>query len=394
SGLFADKTSLIILYALLPAVFASAAGAAFQGAVWGKKDYFSVSAAELIEQTVRVLVCVVTVFFVRDLLGRALVAAASLSIACAVSSGILALLYFKRGGKLASPHGELTPLLKSAAPISVMRIMSCVINSLIAIIIPNRLIAAGMDVSSAMQVYGASVGMAMSLVTSPLTLTGSLAMALVPEISGAWQRGHRITVRTRVEKAISFAVIISLTLSPVFIVLGREVGEFVFGSAEAGEFLRKAAVLMLPMSVEQITSSMMNSLGLEKKAFRNFLFGAAALIACLWFLPSALGIDALIVGLFLSNTVSAILHILSIRRKNSIKMTFLRPCGLLALCAVPAGALGYTVHRLIENYAGVTTLLTSAAVILATMVLLIMCFDLVDLNGFLPVPQAKNIKTG
>ena len=388
--LFADGASMLVLYSLLPAVFFAAAGGSFQGAVWGKQSYLAVSASELTEQVVRVSVCVACFFFTEDLVVRARLAAGALSVATGVSAAVMFVVYCKQGGRLGRPKGELVPLIKSAAPISVMRVMSCVISSLIAIIIPNRLIAAGMDAASAMTAYGAGVGMAMSFITSPLTLTGSLSMALVPEISAALSRGHMKTVRGRVEKAISFAVVIPLLLMPVFLVLGREAGVFVYDNAASGDFLRKAAILMLPMAVEQLTSSVMNSLALERKAFRNFLIGMAALIAVIWFLPAYIGIDALIVGMFCSYTVSAVLHIFTIRKKIGLKFTFLKPMFFMFLFMLPAGAAGYLTHRIIENFAGIATVLIGAGVILSAMVLLLFCFDVVDLSGFMIKRKEKS----
>ncbi|MDR0856676.1 MAG: oligosaccharide flippase family protein [Clostridiales bacterium] len=378
SHLFADARSMNVLLLLLPAVLFSALGAAFQGAAWGGQSYGAVSGAELVEQLVRVTACVVGFLFFRDALQRATVAAASLSLACLVSSGLMVVLYQKKGGRLAPFRAQIRPLAAAAAPISVMRVLSCLVNSLVAIIIPARLMAAGWSPENAMTAYGASVGMAMSLVTMPLTLTGSLSMALVPELSGALSRGHTVTVKSRVERAVAFAGVVSLTVMPVYIGFGRELGMLLYGSAEAGIFLRRCAILMLPLAIEQITSSMMNSLGLERKAFVNFLCGSAALLVCLWFLPAVMGMDALIVGMTVSYALSALLHLLSIRKKVGIRFTFLRTAGLLALFAVPASALGLLVHRLTAAWGNAATTLTGAFSVLLVMFGLMLCFDVIS----------------
>jgi zinc transporter ZupT len=58
--------------------------------------------------------------------------------------------------------------------------------------------------------------------------------------------------------------------APLFFVLGKEIGQVFFASSQAGAFLVRACLVPFPLALEQIASSMMNSLGLEKKAFGNY----------------------------------------------------------------------------------------------------------------------------
>ena len=52
---------------------------------------------------------------------------------------------------------------------------------------------------------------------------------------------------------------------------GQEIGVLVFGSTNCGEYLTASAFLMLFMSLSSITTSMLNSMGLEHKTLVYYI---------------------------------------------------------------------------------------------------------------------------
>lgn len=390
SALFMNNKSIVILIALMPAIFFSGVGNAYKGIIWGQRKYLAVSVIELIEQLSRIIIGVIALFFITEYGKRAEAAAYSLSAACFISSVIYALKYRSGSGPLASAKNELVPLFVASAPITVMRIFSAVINSLIAIILPLRLTAAGYTQTEAMAAFGACVGMSFSLLFIPLTITGSLSMALVPELSEAMEKRNVESLRKQIQSAIKFSVIIASLIIPVFIANGRELGIAIFDNADAGEFLVKSAVIMIPLSVEQITSSMMNSLSLERKAFFNFLAGIILLAASLWFLPKYIGVDSLIVGMGLSMTLSSVLHIVSIKKRIGLPLTFLKPFAFSLLIAIIAGAAGILVRSIIISFMPATAAAyLGGGITLTFSFLMFVVFDLVDLSIVLPKARKK-----
>ena len=88
-----------------------------------------------------------------------------------VFSGITAVIsYFIIGGKVASPMKELKPLIASSAPITLMRTATSLINTLIAIILPARLVAGGLSSTEALSGFGELSGMSIPLIFIPSTV--------------------------------------------------------------------------------------------------------------------------------------------------------------------------------------------------------------------------------
>lgn len=388
-SIFTNPLSYNILLMLMPAVIFSSIGDSYKGNVWGKKRYFAVSGIELIEQTVRILICIILFLFAKDSFTRASLAALSLSIACGVSALIMILYYRKLGGRTLVMEGHLKKVFQMSAPITVMRVSSALVNFLIAVLVPNRLIASGLNNSQAMEVYGSSVGMSMGFLFAPITLTGALAVALVPRLNEEYECKDMACLGNTAKNALNFSIIVAFIFIPMFLTLGDQIGVFIFKNQLSGEFLAKSAIIIIAFTIEHITSSMMNSMGLQYKAFINYYIGTALLVICIWFLTPIFRIDALIIGLGVSNTVSAILHIYQIKKLTNMKMDFLKTLGLNFAFLIPSCALSYSLKLLLKGAPDFWRLLVCATVAVLSIFLLNICFNLLDFSAFFSFKKPK-----
>ncbi len=311
-SIFASDKSAYVLLLLLPALFTSAVYSAFRGNLWGRERYFAVAVVELIEQIARILTCII-LFAVG--LNKLNVTAFSLPVGCAVSTAVVVIYYFAVRSKLAPPEGEFKLLIRSAAPITVSRAASSAVGSLIAIAVPFLLTASGHTAEEALAIYGSSLGMAMPLLYIPITVVGSLAFTLIPSVSAKLGAGDMKAVNAQIENAIGFSVIIAALFVPMFSALGEPIGRFVYGSADAGRFLSSAAWLLVPLSVESITSSVMNSLDLELRSFANYIVGSAVSFIILFAFYGQFNILVLGYALGIGWSVTCVLNVLAMRKK-------------------------------------------------------------------------------
>ena len=259
--------------------------------------------------------------------------------------GILhdAILYFAFGGRLKNPKKALASTLKASTPITLVRTISSIVASLIAIIIPAKLMQYGYSQSEALAQFGIFMGMTMPIVMIPNTFTSSIAVALVPEISGYTNNIDKYGVKdlqglsTKIVNTLQTVVVISFVLMSSFISLGTPICKVLFANSQAGKYLSVAAVLMLPMGLNQICSSMLNALGLELKALLDYGIGSIGLFLSIIFLPKYIGTYAIILGLGLMNTITCILSLKMLKKRNLINWSFIKTIGVCALiCAITA----------------------------------------------------------
>jgi stage V sporulation protein B len=315
ASIFADERCMPLLLVLLPGITASAVYSAYRGGLWGQKNFFAYSLCEFLEEVLLIGLSVILVSGVSNAEMKVHNAATAVSISFIASALIAVCLYFYFDGKFKSPRGYYRPLINSAAPLTGIRAASSVITSLLALIIPLRLKLSGLSVSEALSEFGIASGMTLPLLFIPGTLIGPLALALIPEISEKKDK-KSFEVSTQIESALLFSVLVSLAVFPVYIAAGKDIGIALYNNERSGELLMYSAAIMIPMSISHMSSSILNILGMEFKSLKNYLIGAAFMLLSIWFLPSIMGIYSMLLGFFISFSITAFLNTLAIMRNT------------------------------------------------------------------------------
>ena len=348
--LFTDDRCLIILFAMLPAVVFSSVYSTFRGALWGHSNFFAVCLSELFEQVIRIIVCVIIVAGSTSIMQSALSASGSLTIACVCSAICTVVLYFAYGGKLAKPQGYTKPLLKSSIPITGVRIASSLIQPIIAIIVPLRLVAAGYTNAQALSVYGIAMGMTLPFLFIPSALIGSLSMALIPDLSSAVVKQENDYIQNRITSALVFTIFISIFFIPLYIGAGEHIGQFFYDNIQSGALLSSSAWIMLPIGLTNISSAILNALGLEMKSMKNYVLGSILMLLGIWFLPKYIGIKAVVVGMGVCMTLAGILNIRMIAKTTKNEIKIYKPMFIMLGVCIPVAALVSFITNLLANF--------------------------------------------
>lgn len=385
STLFTDNRCIGILLTLLPAVVASAVYSAFRGALWGKKDYFSVGFSELFEQIIRIAAFFVLINLVFDYADKSIIAGWSLSIACVFSSILVAILYFKSGQKVASPKGHFKPVLKSSIPITGVRTATSLIQPLIAVLFPAMLVLSGVQNELALSIYGVIMGMTFPLLFLPSTIVGSLSFALIPELSTAIAAKNFDIVKSRIKSSLCFSVVISAIFIPFYMAFGKEIGIFLYDNQFSGIYLVKAAWIMIPLGLSNVTSSILNAFNMETKSFVNNILGGLILVGFVVFLSGTMRVDALVWGFGLCLSLTTFLNIIMIKKRTKFSLGLKKTLWLCLLFIVPSVLLSkWCVNLIGVNLPLVLTLAIGGTLSIGIFILLCVCFNLIDFVLLLP----------
>ena len=320
--IFADSTSYTVLLTLIPFLVSSGLYAPIKGFLWGKEDYFSVSIVELFEQIIKIIICVILFTFASN---PNLPAGLSMSISCVCSTILGFIIYFKKGGKLSNPKRQLKPVFKSSMPITAIRVAGSLLQPLISIILPLRLVSVGYTNAQAMSELGIVMGMTFPLLTIPTTLIGSLAMALTPKLTVLQKQNDNLSLKSQINNSIKFTLFCCFLFVPIFFALGIPMCELLFNNSSSGLFLQNYSWVVIVMGLCQITTSVLNSLGQEKFVFYSYFASAFAIILCIIILPKYVGISSLLIGLGMQNLVVSIINLIKIKKllKSSTTTTSL-----------------------------------------------------------------------
>lgn len=305
--IFADQRCMPIFMVLLPGVTASAVYSSYRGGLWGQKNFFAFSLCEFIEQLLIITTGMILVSRVSGVIAGVKNAAISVSISYIASALISVCIYFYYDGKIRNPRGYYKTVLNSAAPLTGIRVASSIFTSILAIIVPIRLKLSGLTSSQALSEFGIASGMTLPLLFIPATLVSALALVLIPELSEKKNKKTK-NVSLQIENSLLFSIIVSFGILAIFLGAGKDIGIALYDNSRSGELLLYSCALMIPMSLSHMSSSILNTLGREYKSLKNYLWGAGVMLISVWFLPPILGIYSMILGFFLSFTITAFLN--------------------------------------------------------------------------------------
>ncbi|MBR7110269.1 MAG: oligosaccharide flippase family protein [Clostridia bacterium] len=319
SFLFSDQRCLPLFLILLPCCISTAIYGIIRGWFWGHKNFTVFSLTEFFECIVRITLGVLLVSGVVAGAGGAYGTALSFTIADVLCTVVLCILFVIYGGRLSRPN-KVKEVLRTSTPLTAVRLYNSLINSLIAIIVPARLIACGMESNMAVSEFGRAMGMAIPLLMSPSTLTGAIATVLVPELAMLKAQGNSNELKRKAENSIVLSLLCAYLFVVIFLPLGKEIGILFYNDEKAGNYISLASFLMIPMSVSGITATMLDSLGLELKTMRNFILGSILMLAVLYITPQFCGVYSIAIGLSVSYLTSSTLNLISLKKELQISL--------------------------------------------------------------------------
>ena len=383
SFLFADKRSFQIFLVILPGLTFTCVYSVLRGVFWGNKDFLPYSIIELLEEMVMIIVGVILVTSSSSVFQGAFRVGVAVLVSYLFSFSLALIIFFIRKNRFSNPVSEFKPLIKSAMPITAMRSANSFATSLVSIILPLRLISAGYSQSDAMRSFGAMLGQTFPILSIPTTLIGSFTLVLIPEISENFYNGKHYYLKRDVEKAIKITSVIAMIFIPVFLVCGEEIGVLIFGEYQCGKYLKATAFLTLFMSLSSLTTSILNSIGLETKTLTFYVVSSLLMLLSIWFLPSVMGIYALIIGFSFVFGLTSILNLRLINKNCVQKPRYLKFMVTAFLTTIPTIVFGFFLERILLGFLGtLLTLFVCCCLVCVFNLMLFFAFGIVSFAKF------------
>ena len=299
---------------------------------------------------------------------------------------VLVVFYFAKGGKLTRPN-KIKEIFVPAVPVTAMRIFAGLVTTLIAFLLPLRLVRFGMTGAEATAAYGRIAGMANPLLLAPNALIGSLAVVLIPEMSINGAKKQFDVLNRQLNAGLCFAFLIAGLFMTVYLSLGQELTTLLYDDTESGLYLQYASYVMIPMVLSQLTQSALNSIGKEGQAFLNYFLGNLALVVAVVVLPQYIGVYAVAVATFVSLLITAVLNVYALRKQTGFPFLFLKRAVSVLLFVFPSAFLSDSIHSLLPD--NIFTLGLSALVGALSYTGLCFATDAVDIKGFLRLRKKR-----
>ena len=245
------------------------------------------------------------------------------------SACTLTLLWHRRqGGGGERERGRVLDrrIAKVALPVAATALLGNLMGSACAVIIPQKLVEGGMEVSQAVSAFGVLFGMSLPMLGLPTAFISALGLGLMPKLSQAGALGRWQEVRRRVSGAMLATSVLMLPAMALLAVLGPDLGVLLFREPTAGAYLPPLAVSVALSCYRSVLACSLNGVGRQAAAARNALLAGAAelgLTALTVGIPGV-GLKGYVLSALVSELLGVVLNLVSLCRAAGLRPEFFR----------------------------------------------------------------------
>lgn len=326
--IFSDARCRKIFVIMLPMLLTTCVYAILRGWFWGKKHFGIFSVTELVDEILKILFAVILLEFSVLSIQKEYAYAIALLAGDILVIILIIVLYFVKKGKFSKPT-QAKEIAKSATPLTVTRIFGSLMSTFMSLILPALLVSKfHLSQSEATAEFGRASGMVMPLIFTPTSIIGSLGVVLIPEIAAVNAEKGIKSLSSPLGNAITFACLTACVFFTIFSGAGEQLGIMLYKDPASGEYLKFAAIIMIPMCINNLIVSMLNSMGKETNTFLSHIVSCVVLIVVVLSTPSLLGVKTYFVALGAFHTTSMTINLIMLNKYVPLQNNTFFKCGL------------------------------------------------------------------
>ena len=321
----------ILALSLIPAALSSVLSGYFVGV---KRVAFN-AVANVFCQVVKM---VVTVWLLLRLAPYGIVAAVAglclgITLAEIIGSGLIFLEYFYdrylHRVKKHSQRSEIGAVVDMASPIALSAYVRSILLNIEHILIPKKLISRGESRAEAYSEYGRLHGMALPLVTYPMSPLSSFAGLLVPEFAEDMAAGRRDRMGRVASRALNLTLIYAIICAVYLYSFSEELGYLVYKSYDAGRYIAVLAPVVPIMFLDHVTDSMLKGMGEQVFSMWVNITDSLLSVILVCLLIPRLGIMGYAVVIVVMEAYNFLLSFLRLRGRVRFSINFVLPALVL-----------------------------------------------------------------
>lgn len=320
-----DARTLNSLKIIAPALVFVALSSILKGFFYGTSNVKIPAFIDILEKGVRIAVIVTLINMLKtpSINNTVTVAYIALCIGEFVSLLLLSVFYEvdKKGIPYAKTKREGRPqllfnVLVISLPLCLNGFLSTVLSTISTLIVPRRLISAGLQYSTALSLIGKFSGMAMTIIFFPLLVINSIATILVPDLSKALDRKDYYALESRIVQVIKIAFLLGMSTFVIGISIPDSLGKLFFNRSDLGPYIKFAACSAPIAFTSSTTFGILNGLGRQGILLRNSLIVSVLEVVLLYIFTgiSFINIFGYGITLIITSIILLIINIYEIRK--------------------------------------------------------------------------------
>lgn len=338
---FDRAPALLSMRAMNLAVLIVPIMASYRGYFQGHGNLNPFAGSQIVEQLGKVIfgLLFAKLFFSKGL--EYATAGAMLGVAVGAALGVLLLMFCAKSyrNNFSLPKGEklnyqdtmriIKRILYYAVPITIGASVVPLTELIDGILIKSRLMDIGFSGELAETFYSYHAFYTISVINLPVILFVSVQVSVLPAVSSLLAVGEDEELGKTIRTALKVILILSLASAAGLIVLAKPVLMLLWPSLtdmhnEAKVLLQIMAVAMVFVSMYQCTSGILQGMGLHIRNAFNLLMGAVLKAIFSYFLLAipSIGIKGASLSSLFAFSVAAILNLITLKRRTTVKFDF------------------------------------------------------------------------
>ena len=317
----------VLAFSLVPVSFGSVFGGYFVGV---RRVGFN-AASQVLGQMIKIFV---TVFLVVRLSSggvESCVMALCLGITLTEIIGFLIQLAefaydrYKYAREIAkSKESEMRDVAGTALPLAFSAYVRSALLSLEHILIPKRLQDGGESGSEAYASYGLLHGMALPVILYPMTPLSSFSGLLVPEFAKDMSAKNGERMSRVASEALNTTLVYAAVCAVMLYSFSEELGYAIYGSYEAGYYIRTLAPVVPIMYLDHVTDSMLKGIGEQVFSMWVNISDSVLSVVLVWLLIPKMGILGYAIVIVVMEGYNFALSFFRLRGKIKFKINVFR----------------------------------------------------------------------
>lgn len=308
-----------------PAMVFIAVSNILKGYFYGTSKIIIPAFIDILEKAMRIITISLLIFAFNAKSLSTLVTLAYVSLAIGeLQSLILLYCYYKHTTKKITPSYEKTErkgqllfnVLIISLPLCINGFLGNIFATISTLVVPRRLIAAGFEYSTALGMIGKFSGMALTIVTFPMIVIGSINMLLVPDLSTSLSKGEYYNASVRIKKVLKIAFLLGLATMIICLLIPDSLGEMFYGRKDLGLYIKVSALSAPIFFAANTMFGILNGLNKQGIILRNSMIISLIELICLFFLTSIpnINIFSYAITIFITSTLSLIINLHEINK--------------------------------------------------------------------------------
>lgn len=244
---------------------------------------------------------------------------------------------YKHRAKDNNRRPEIASVVEMATPLALSAYVRSVLLNIEHILIPKKLLEGGETQSEAYAHYGTLHGMALPLVTYPMSPLSSFAGLLVPEFAENLAAGKDKRMSRIATRALNLTLAYAVLCSVYIFSFSEELGYTVYKSYDAGYYISTLSLVIPIMYLDHVTDSMLKGIGEQVFSMWVNISDSLLSVILVCLLIPRMGIMGYAVVIVVMESYNFLLSFIRLKKRVKFSISLIPALFTLAVSLVSVG---------------------------------------------------------